>query len=203
MGIYEKLQKIQLEMKAPKNLYNSFGKYNYRNCEAILEAFKPYGEKYKVALTVSDMIHAIGDRIFIQAIATFIDTESGDKLSNTAYAEIGDHKGMSADQITGCASSYARKYCLNGLFLLDDTKDADTDEVHRMDAKAAETKKPEAVKEADLRAKVIKYVNDSGMSKENVEKLCKSYKVESLNQMTAQMCQHYINLLKKNGKEIA
>lgn len=146
--LLEKLQKIQYEMKAPKNLYNSFGKYKYRNAESILEAFKPFGEKYKVSLVISDEILYIGERYYIKADVTLYDTESDSKVSNSALArESFDKKGMDDSQITGTASSYARKYALNGLFLLDDTKDADTDEYHEETTKKAEQKKVEPKKE--------------------------------------------------------
>ena len=142
MTLLEKLQKIQFEMKAPKNLYNSFGKYKYRNAESILEAFKPFGEKYKVILVMSDDIVNVGDRYYIKAIATLYDSESDSTIGNSAYArEDFDKKGMDSSQITGTASSYARKYALNGLFLLDDTKDADTDEFHKETEKKAEIQK--------------------------------------------------------------
>ena len=146
MNLCEKLQKIQYEMKAPKNLYNKFGNYSYRNAEGILEAFKPFGEKYKVVLILNDEIVNVGDRYYIKAIATLYDTEAGDgfpnHIGNSAYArESFDKKGMDDSQITGTASSYARKYALNGLFLLDDTKDADTDEYHEETKKKSENVK--------------------------------------------------------------
>jgi len=129
MTLLEKLQKIQFEMKAPKNLYNKFGNYKYRNAEGILEAFKPFEDKYKVALTISDELVMLGDRYYIKAEVTLYDTENEATIVNTALArESFEKKGMDDSQITGTASSYARKYALNGLFLLDDTKDADTDE---------------------------------------------------------------------------
>ena len=130
MNLAEKLQKIQFEMKAPKNLFNKFGNYSYRNAEGILEAFKPFGEKYKVVLVLNDEIVNLGDRYYIKATATLYDAEDLAKpFSNSAYArESFDKKGMDDSQITGTASSYARKYALNGLFLLDDTKDSDTEE---------------------------------------------------------------------------
>ena len=132
MNIYGKLQKIQGEMKAPKNLYNSFGKYKYRNAEGICEAFKPFGDKYKVALFLTDAVEEIGGRVYIRATANLIDTEATEQpmfVSVTALArEAADKKGMDDAQVTGATSSYARKYALNGLFLLDDTKDPDTEE---------------------------------------------------------------------------
>lgn len=129
MSLIEKLSGIQQKMKAPKNLYNTFGKYNYRNAEGILEAFKPFEAQYKVALTVSDQMVLVGGRIYVQAMAILRDCESQEEIATTAFArEPEDKKGMDDSQITGTASSYARKYALNGLFLLDDSKDPDTDE---------------------------------------------------------------------------
>lgn len=133
-GIKNKLNAIQIELKAPKNLYNSFGKYKYRNAEGICEAVKPLLDKYKVALTISDEIVEVGGRIYVKATATLLDCEDEDNLNNriisvSAYArEADDKKGMDAAQVTGATSSYARKYALNGLFLLDDTKDVDSEE---------------------------------------------------------------------------
>ena len=116
-------------MKAPKNLYNSFGKYKYRNAEGILEAFKPYEKEYNVMLTLTDDVVMIGTRIYVKATALLSDCESEAYIQVSAFArESEEKKGMDESQITGTASSYARKYALNGLFLLDDTKDADTDE---------------------------------------------------------------------------
>ena len=129
VGIYKKLLEIQTELKAPKGQYNSFGKYKYRSCEDILEAVKPICKKNNATLIIADELQNIGDRYYIKATATIIDIEDGSVLSNTAYArEEETKKGMDGSQITGTASSYARKYALNGLFCIDDTKDADTDE---------------------------------------------------------------------------
>ena len=119
----------QAELKAPKNQYNSFGKYSYRSCEDILEAAKPVCAKYGLLLTVSDEIVHEGDRYYIKATACLYDAQGGsdEVVSATAFArEALDKKGMDDSQITGTASSYARKYALNGLFCIDDTKDADT-----------------------------------------------------------------------------
>lgn len=120
---------VQAELKAPKGQYNSFGKYKYRSCEDILEAVKPLLSKHGLVLTVSDDVMFFGERYYIRATATLLDTKSEDHLSNSAYArESAEKRGMDDSQITGTASSYARKYALNGLFCIDDTKDADTDE---------------------------------------------------------------------------
>lgn len=129
MTVYAKLLKVQAELKAPKNQHNSFGKYNYRSCEDILEAVKPICVKHNVVLKVGDEVIALNDRFYVKATAFFVDVETGESITNTAFArEEESKKGMDGSQITGTASSYARKYCLNGLFSIDDTKDADTDE---------------------------------------------------------------------------
>lgn len=128
-NIQSKLISIQTELKAPKNLYNSFGKYKYRNAEGICEAVKPYLSKHNVSLTISDDIVEVGGRIYVKATATLSDGSTDGSVSVTAYArEADDKKGMDAAQVTGATSSYARKYALNGLFLLDDTKDVDSEE---------------------------------------------------------------------------
>lgn len=127
MTIYEKLLSIQTELKAPKSQYNSFGKYNYRNCEDILEAVKPLCAKYKAVSVMGDEVIQIGERYYIKSTARLIDLESEGVVENTAYArEEAEKKGMDGSQVTGASSSYARKYALNGLFAIDDTKDSDT-----------------------------------------------------------------------------
>ena len=134
--VLSKLSAIQAELKAPKNQYNKFGGYKYRSCEDILEAVKPLTNKYGCTLTVGDKLESIGNRYYVTATATLYDNESGDSISNTASArEEESKKGMDGSQITGTASSYARKYALNGLFCIDDTKDADTDEYKQIQDK--------------------------------------------------------------------
>lgn len=134
MNIYEKLLNIQTELKAPKGQENKFGHYKYRSCEDILEAVKPLLAKNKATLQLTDKIENLGNRYYIKATAILIDTEDTKNegiacVENTAYArECEEKKGMDDSQITGTASSYARKYALNGLFCIDDTKDADTNE---------------------------------------------------------------------------
>ena len=142
MNIYEKLAAVQQELKAPKDKKNTFAGYSYRSAEGILEAVKPILAKYKATITLSDDIVEVGGRIYVKATATFTDCEplpKSESISDrvimvgipsvTAYArEAETKKGLDDSQITGTASSYARKYALNGLLLIDDTKDADTDE---------------------------------------------------------------------------
>lgn len=127
MTIYEKLSKIQSTLKAPKGQYNAFGKYRYRNCEDILEAVKPLLAEVKAVVIIGDELELIGSRFYVKATARFIDCETDAQITNTAYAREEDtKKGMDGSQITGASSSYARKYALNGLFAIDDTKDSDT-----------------------------------------------------------------------------
>jgi len=127
MNAYKKLAEVQAELKAPKGQYNTFGKYNFRNCEDILEAVKPLLKNVNALLIVGDEIVQIADRYYIKATAQFIDCDTEIIIINTAYArEELERKGMDASQVTGSASSYARKYALNGLFCIDDVKDADS-----------------------------------------------------------------------------
>ena len=123
------LNKIQAELKAPKNQRNNFGKYNYRSCEDILEAVKPLLDKYNCTLTVSDEIKQLGDIIFVESVAVISDGEN--QVHTKAQAGIDpNRKGMDIAQSFGSSSSYSRKYALNGLFLIDDTKDADSTNTH-------------------------------------------------------------------------
>ena len=132
----ETLKTIQAELKAPKGNYNKFGKYHYRNCEDILEAVKPLCAKYDSVLTLSDKPVLIGERYYIEATATLRTPRNCFEVR--AYAREEDtKKGMDASQITGAASSYARKYALNGLFCIDDAKDMDTEELARQRQEAA------------------------------------------------------------------
>lgn len=122
----KELAKIQAELKAPKGQYNNFGKYNYRSCEDILEALKPLLQKHDCMVTLDDTVIPCGERVYIRAMAT-IRNNTGESLNACGYArEPEDKKGMDVSQITGSCSSYARKYALNGLFAIDDNKDADT-----------------------------------------------------------------------------
>jgi len=148
MSIHLKLLNIQTELRAPKNQRNTFGQYNYRSCEDITEAVKPLLGEIGCALLMSDSIELIGDRYYVKATATLTDTETGESVSVTAFArESADKKGMDASQVTGATSSYARKYALNGLFCIDDNKDADTDEQRRV-TDAAPAPRPAAPKPA-------------------------------------------------------
>lgn len=175
MTVYAKLLAVQKELKAPKSQYNSFGKYHYRSCEDILEAVKPICHKHDSVVFMADEIVAVNDRIYVKAIATFVDIETGESINSTAYArEEETKKGMDASQITGTASSYARKYCLNGLFDIDDTKDADTDTY------TATTKRDDNVTAQVVSDKTEKYVGNKDGKTIVKNKNGKWYELEKL-----------------------
>ncbi|MGX6423285.1 ERF family protein [Streptococcus infantarius] len=140
--IYKKLLNIQKELNVPKGQYNKFGGYSYRNAEDILNAIKPLlWENECTAFFRKDVIEQVGDRYYLVATFDFVDISTGEKITVEARArEEEKKKGMDASQITGAASSYARKYALNGIFLIDDAKDADTNEYQKQQKQGANTK---------------------------------------------------------------
>lgn len=125
LNLYQKLWVIQTQLKSPKSQYNSFGKYNYRSAEDILESLKPFLKAVGAVVVLSDELEVQLNKTFVKATAKLIDIKDGAEIASTAYAELCEHKGMSLDQCTGTASSYARKYALNALFALNDVKDSD------------------------------------------------------------------------------
>ena len=169
MNIYEKLLSVQAQLKAPKSQYNSFGKYNYRNCEDILEAVKPICKEFNALVWLSDEIVLIGDRYYVKATASFVDVENGEKLTAVAFArEEESKKGMDGSQVTGASSSYARKYALNGLFDIDDTKDSDTTNTHGKDVSETvipknATGQNKSEKQKTPREKLIAELNKKGI----------------------------------------
>ncbi|MBQ1296437.1 MAG: ERF family protein [Clostridiales bacterium] len=201
MNLKEKLIGIQSELKCPKDLTNKFGGYNYRNAEGILEAVKPLLKKYKCTLRLEDHVHRMGDgehvRYYIESIAFLSDCESEEVITNQALArESDDKKGMDASQITGACSSYARKYCLNGLFLLDDVKDADSEEFEN-ERKKRDVATPKANKDNQdqkigkeeyetLKAEALRTGTDS-------KKLLSHFKVKDINDLTMTQYQVAIN----------
>ena len=187
-----KLMNIQQELKAPKGQYNDFGKYAYRSCEDILEAVKPLLKKEKVVLTISDELQYIGNRYYIKATATLIDTESEATISNRAYArEKKKKKGMDGSQITGASSSYARKYALNGLFGIDDNKDSDTTNIQSKEEKEDKKASP---KQIEL---IQKYYQG-----ENLTKLLEVNNLERLEDMSINKASEILSkLFKKKDEE--
>lgn len=173
----EKLATIQQELIAPKSQYNSFGKYNYRSCEDIIKSLKPLMKKLKCFVILTDETVQVGSWVFIKATACFFDYEisrNDPVICANGYAGLDDEKkGQDRAQITGSASSYARKYALNGLFCIDDTKDSDTDEAKRQ--------ADNAPAEPAITAETIKAINEMGI---NIDKLLPYYKVTDIHQMT-------------------
>lgn len=170
MSAREKLLAVQAELKAPKGQTNDFGKYKYRSCEDILESVKPLLVKNKASLVISDSLELIGERYYIKATATFMDVENGETIENTAFArESAEKRGMDDSQITGATSSYARKYALNGLFLIDDTKDADTNEFRNQQekGKAKQESAPEYISKKE-QAILTSMIQKRGLNVENV-----------------------------------
>lgn len=161
-GIYEKLSMIQNEMKVGKNQYNKFGKYNYRSAEDILAEAKKVCKKYRTTLILTDEVKWLENRFYVVAHAILRDWDTEESVEVKAMArEEENKKGMDASQVTGACSSYARKYALNGLFSLDDTKDADTDEQHEQiqNAQQARTQTKKASAEDEVRMRCFKAQN--------------------------------------------
>ena len=149
MNIYEKLLKAQVELKAPKGQYNSFGKYKYRSCEDILEALKPVLDKFKLTLFIKDDVIEVNTRNYVKATITLVNIEKPDEIIETSALarEEETKKGMDGSQITGASSSYARKYALNGMFMIDDTKDSDSTNTHGKEEKTEDERKKNAIEE--------------------------------------------------------
>ena len=167
MNVYEKLMTVQTKLRAPKGQYNNFGKYSYRSCEDILEALKPLLAEVGAIVNVTDEIKLIGDRYYVEATASFIDTETGERMIAKASArEAETKKGMDDSQVTGSVSSYARKYALNGLFAIDDNKDADSTNTHDKEIKPNMT--PTGITEAQLK-RLLAIGNKAGIKKDVVE----------------------------------
>lgn len=193
-NIDERLIHIQGELKAPKSQENKFGGYKYRSCEDILEAVKPLLEKEKVTLTISDDIVEVGGRVYVKATATLSDGE--ETISTSAFArEAETKKGMDDSQITGSASSYARKYALNGLFAIDDTKDADATNTHGK----GQTEAHKAIAELDNRPATAAQIMRIKDTIENIAGLLQYYKVTRLEELTFAQARDAIE--KKERKE--
>lgn len=146
MNIYEKLTQIQNELKAPKNQFNAFGNYNYRSCEDILEAVKPLLLKHKLTQIIDDDVKEINGRFYIKATITLFNSEKVEEaiIVSALAREEENKKGMDSSQLTGSASSYARKYALAGLYALDDTKDSDGLNTHGKEHSKADTSRKQA-----------------------------------------------------------
>lgn len=171
MKLHEKLLAIQTKLKAPKGQYNKFGNFNYRSAEDILEAVKPLNAEQGVLLTITDEIKEIGGRVYVVATATVSD--GTDTLQVSAFArEPENKKGMDESQITGATSSYARKYALNGLYAIDDNKDADTDE-HKQQQENA-PKKQQAQKQQQ-KQQAQQQQQEKGFTEQELHELVEKY----------------------------
>ena len=195
MNVYEKLIAIQSELKAPKSQYNNFGKYAYRNCEDILEALKPLLKEHKSTIYIADEIVTVLERFYVKATVTFIDAETGEKITNTAYArEEESKKGMDGSQVTGASSSYARKYALNGMFAIDDTKDSDfTNTATKTDNSG--------LSEAQIK-RLLAIASKVNISADDVKiVVAKSFGVQDLRKMNKQQYDEICSRLEKKGSK--
>lgn len=190
MNIYEKLLHIQQNLKAPKGQYNEFGNFHYRSCEDIQEAVKPLLAEAKAILLTGDEIVQIGSRFYIKATAVLQDTESQDSITNTAFArETEERPKMDGAQLTGSASSYARKYALNGLFCIDDSKDPDTPFAEKEKIKP-ERKAPVAPAQNNNTRQQVSNLDLNKLCKEaertgtNLTQVCERYKVRNIRELT-------------------
>lgn len=186
--IFAALMAVQAELKAPKNQHNSFGKYDYRSAEDIIEAVKPLLKENGLFLNMSDEVVLVGDRYYIKATVKVVDVVTGESVQTSALArEAAQKKGMDESQVTGTASSYARKYALNGLFAIDDNRDADTNEYAtqtRQSAAGARPSRnagnskgaPQGGGSDEIRRKALHGLSEAmkraGLSKEEVSAIC-------------------------------
>ena len=196
MNIYEKLLKAQVELKAPKGQYNSFGKYKYRSCEDILEALKPVLDKFKLTLFIKDDVIEVNTRNYVKATITLVNIEKPDEIIETSALarEEETKKGMDGSQITGASSSYARKYALNGMFMIDDTKDSDSTNTHGKE-EAKKTSETEFKKAIDM----INALANTEEKSEKVFDMIEKFNKNSLLDCTIEELKKVYNELKKIG----
>ena len=180
MNIYEKLLNVQTELKAPKGQFNAFGKYKYRSCEDILEALKPVLNKYKLTFFINDEIVEVNNRNYVKATITIINIEKPDEQIQTSALAREEEikKGMDGSQITGASSSYARKYALNGMFMIDDTKDSDSTDTHGKDKTEQEKVQDFLNSRNGMIEKLSEYVKG-----DKLERMLKNYGVKELFEM--------------------
>ena len=200
MNIHEKLLHVQQKLKAPKNQYNKFGDFHYRSCEDIQEALKPLLAEVKAVLLTGDEVVQIGSRFYIKATAVFRDTESPEQIINTAYAREGEEKPkMDVAQVTGSSSSYARKYALNGLFCIDDTKDPDTRN------NGPEPAQPKGNKQQGSRtqpkklnkAELDRLKSEAARTGTELSKVCERYLVNTIEELTQEQYMKAMSAFRK------
>ena len=180
----KRILELQTRLKCPKNRFNSFGHYHYRSLSDILESVKPIASELGLAITISDDVVLIGDRYYVKAIAEIKDTETGKTLTSvTAFAREADvKKGMDSSQITGAASSYARKYALSGLLLLDDVQDADADSRPKpTDSRPKPTEKP--FNKEKFRAVINKTATERGIPHSAYKLILQSFGLKALSEV--------------------
>lgn len=205
MNIYEKLGVIQSKLKAPKGQYNSFGKYKYRSCEDILEAVKPLLAEAKTVLCITDQMEVVGDRVYVRAETHLKDAEdSSSEIVTVAYArEEESKKGMDSSQVTGAASSYARKYALNGLFCIDDNKDSDSTNAGssgKTSAKKPESKEPvEMITSENVMS--IQNIIDKYPNSNLFEQIKTRFKVDDAKGLTKEKGQKCLKMLIEYDKQ--
>jgi len=204
MSIHKKMIEVQSELKAPKNQRNNFGNYNYRSCEDIIEAVKPILAEKELLLTISDDLVEVGERNYIKAVVTVSDGD--DSITVTGFArEAVNKKGMDEMQLTGATSSYARKYALNGMFAIDDTKDADTDSFQKRKSKdnnsSSSSSKSEEITKKQI-ASLKEWLDNDEAKKLIVAYLKKRghHNLKALTELTQKQAE---NLLKKLNKEVS
>lgn len=188
MTIYEKLLNIQTSLKAPKSQKNDFGNYNYRSCEDILEAVKPFLKKEKCVLVINDEVQKIENRYYLKAVVNLIDVENGESITASAFArEEETKKKMDGSQITGASSSYARKYALNGLFAIDDTKDNDATNQH-------DKKQVSASQQSIIKQQIAEILKVKGISFDKLTEVIKvKFKKQKFDELTANEQQKLLN----------
>lgn len=205
MNIYEKLGVIQSKLKAPKGQYNSFGKYKYRSCEDILEAVKPLLAETKTVLCITDQMEVVGDRVYVRAETHLKDAEdSSSEIVTVAYArEEESKKGMDSSQVTGAASSYARKYALNGLFCIDDNKDSDS--TNAGSSGKASAKKPESKEPVEMitseNVMSIQNIIDKYPNSNLFEQIKTRFKVDDAKGLTKEKGQKCLKMLIEYDKQ--
>lgn len=198
MSVYEKLLSIQAELKAPKNQHNSFGNFNYRSCEDILEALKPLLHTTRTTVTISDEIINIGTRFYVKATAALHDLETGEIITTAAYAREPENRPKMDDaQATGSSSSYARKYALNGLFLIDDAKDPDftntgQQEKQKQNRQTGSRNAVQYVQQSHINA-IRAEINRTGAKEAAV---CYQYHIKRLEDMTMQQFKNAMEIFK-------
>lgn len=198
MNIYEKLIKAQIELKAPKGQYNGFGKYKYRSCEDILEALKPVLDKLKLVLFIKDEVIEVNTRFYIKAIITLVNIEKADEIIETSALarEQEEKRGYDASQITGSSSSYARKYALNGLFAVDDTKDNDTSDSKIERGNRAEEERKKVQEYLNSRPGMVERLTEY-LTGEKLEKTLNHFGVKEIDEMTDEQLQEAIKKIFK------